>query len=79
MKVFKVSVSHDRVVSFYVQADSEASVRGFMENNLDWKPGDVDGLVDGDVCNEVGFDIEESTGITANFHVNAELELQEND
>jgi hypothetical protein len=70
MPCFQVTVKYERDVTFYVEAEKEEDVVEFLDEQDDeWKPGEVAGLID--VVSdedEVGYAIERSD-IVANFEI----------
>ena len=78
MASYKVEVRYDRTVSFYVEADDEDALHDFMNENPDWDPRDIRGLVESDesVEEEYGF---KQTKFTANWKITEEGDLMEKD
>lgn len=69
MGSYKVRISYERDVEFYVEAESRDEVVAFLDTNPDWQPGDVDGLIDfvGEE-QELSYDVEPSS-VVANFEI----------
>lgn len=43
---FRVDLVVERTITFYVAADDAESVERFLDENDEWQPGDVPGLID---------------------------------
>lgn len=80
MASHRVQITYERVVTFYVDADSVEDVYGFLDSHPDWNPGDVQGLIDvvGEEV-EVGYDVSIESKITPNFEITEDLEIRELD
>lgn len=70
MPYFKLVVVVEREIECFVDAESKEDLEQFMEANPEWKPGDVDGLIDrvSDET-EVGYRIVPEERFTANFEL----------
>lgn len=77
---YRVDVTYQRVVTFYVEAEDSQEVEGYMDAHPDWNPGDTPGLIDlvGDE-NEVDYTVAAESKIQANFRVTGDLDLEEID
>jgi len=68
----------ERLVTFFVDAEEEDDVYHFLEENPEWVPGDVDGLIDHVTEeDEMGYTIIPEAKIRANFKVTPSGELVE--
>lgn len=80
MPSFRVDMTYERTVTFFVEAEDKVDVEGFLESHPEWQPGDVPGLID--VVSderEVEFRVSTEDKVTANFRVTEDLELEEKD
>lgn len=70
MPTFRVRLEYQREVEFFVEADDVATVEEFLDDNPDWTPGDVPGLIDfvGEE-QEIGYGIDPEEKITAAFEI----------
>lgn len=67
---YRVTFKYERDVTFFVDAPSKEAVEQFIEENVDFEPGNVRGLIDHVTEEEeVGFLVEESPEIIANFEL----------
>lgn len=76
MNTYRVDITYERTVSFYVEAESNVHPRLFLDKYPDFDPRDIPGLVD-EVSDEMEMDCNctPSDGVTANFRVTNDLEL----
>lgn len=78
MPTFRIDMTMERLLTFYLEADDEEQVYGFLECNGDWNPGDTPGLID-----VVGEEMERDVAVTEeddvvpNFRITEDLELEE--
>lgn len=77
---YRVQVTYERVQTFYVEAESQEAVEGYMDAHPDWAPRDTPGLIDmvSDE-NEVDYAVATESQIKPNFRVTAALDLEEVD
>lgn len=67
---YKVTIKYERDVSFFVDAEDEKDIHDFLDDNIDWQPGDIEGLIDlVTEEEEAGYTVEKVDEITANFEV----------
>lgn len=72
MACYKVAVKVERELEFYVDAESKEEIVAFMEANPDWKPGDVDGLIDRVTDEvEVEYTVLPESAFVANFELDS--------
>lgn len=75
---FKVTFRYERDVVFFVDAPSKEAVEQFIEENEEFEPGNVRGLIEHvSEEEEVGFLVEEEPRIIANFEITEALTLEE--
>jgi hypothetical protein len=75
---FRVEVTYSRTVTFFVEAESQADVEGYLDAHPDWSPGDTPGLIDhvGDELEE-GYYVKPEERVTSNFRITGALDLEE--
>ncbi len=78
MPNFRVDMTYERPVTFYLEAESQADIEGFLDSHPDFNPGDVPGLIDvvGEES-EVGYEVYPEDVVVANFRVTPKLDLAE--
>ena len=57
MRTFRVQIKVETIETFFLDAESEAEIDEFLEENGDWKPGDTEGLVDSIDEGEVSYEV----------------------
>jgi hypothetical protein len=76
MPCFEVTLRRIITEVFYMEAEDEELVHAFMDDDPDWLPGDVPGLVETVESEEDGYTVTESK-VMANWQVGDDLELEE--
>lgn len=70
MPVFKLTIKRERDIECFIEADSKEEVQNFLDDNAEWQPDDVEGLIDRVTDEEeVGYVIEEEPTITSGFEL----------
>ena len=77
MPSFAVHMVYEKVVTFYVEAPSKGHVEAFLDENEEWHPRDVPGLVEDVEEEESGFHVDAVDGVVANFRINDVFDLEE--
>lgn len=70
MPCFKLIMRVERDLVSFIDAESKEDIVNFMESNPDWKPGDVEGLIDhvGEEL-EVEYEVVSEARFAANFEL----------
>lgn len=78
MSAYRVQVTSERTVTFYVEAEEKDDVLCFLDSNPEWTPGDVPGLIDvvGDEL-EVDYSVDSEHTVVPLFRITPGLDLVE--
>ncbi len=68
-KSYKIDMTFEKTVTFYLEAEDEEAIYDYLEFDEDWGPEDMPGLVDHVEETESGFEIKESSAVTPNFRL----------
>lgn len=78
MPSFRVDITYERPITFYLEADSQQDIEDFLDDHPDWQPADVYGLIDcvGDEV-DVSYEIQPEEVVEPTFRITPKGELLE--